>query len=35
VIKDAVAKMQAEGSIGKSNRWQVLEMWAANYLAGN
>ena len=32
VIKDAVAKMQIEGSIGKSNRWQALEYWAAEYL---
>ena len=31
VIKDAVAKMQAEGSIGKANRWQALEYWAAEY----
>jgi hypothetical protein len=32
VIKDAVAKMQTEGSIGQSNRWQALEYWAAEYL---
>jgi hypothetical protein len=32
VIKDALTKMQAEGSIGKSNRWQALEYWAAEYL---
>jgi hypothetical protein len=32
VVKDAVAKMQSEGSIGKANRWQALEYWAAEYL---
>jgi len=32
VVKDALAKMQTEGSIGKSNRWQALEYWAAEYL---
>jgi hypothetical protein len=32
VIKDAVAKMQTEGSIGQSNRWQAIEFWAAEYL---
>jgi hypothetical protein len=32
VIKDAVAKMQTEGNIGQSNRWQTLEYWAAEYL---
>jgi len=32
VIKAAVAKMQTEGNIGQSNRWQALEYWAAEYL---
>jgi hypothetical protein len=32
VIKDAIAKMQTEGNIGQSNRWQALEYWAAEYL---
>ena len=32
VIKDAVAKMQTEGNIGQTNRWQALEYWAAKYL---
>ena len=32
VVKDAVAKMQAAGNIGQSNRWQALEYWAAEYL---
>jgi hypothetical protein len=34
VIKDAVQKMAKAGDIGQTNRWQVLEMWAADYLAG-
>jgi hypothetical protein len=32
VIKDAVAKMQKDGSVQHSNRWQALEYWAAEYL---
>jgi len=32
VVKAAVAKMQTEGNIGQSNRWQALEYWAAEYL---
>jgi hypothetical protein len=35
VIKEAVDKMEREGNVGPKNRWQVLEMWAADYLAGN
>jgi len=35
VIKEAVDKMEREGNVGPNNRWQVLEMWAADYLAGN
>jgi hypothetical protein len=30
-----VDKMEREGNVGPNNRWQVLEMWAADYLAGN
>jgi ParB-like chromosome segregation protein Spo0J len=32
VIKDAVAKMQAEGDIGQTNRWQAIEFWASEFL---
>ena len=32
VVKDALAKMQAQGNIGQSNRWQAIEFWAAEYL---
>ena len=32
VIRDAVQKMVKAGDIGQSNRWQVLEFWAAKYL---
>ena len=32
VVKDALAKMHAEGNIGQSNRWQAIEFWAAEYL---
>jgi hypothetical protein len=35
VVKQAVDKMEREGNVGPKNRWQVLEMWAADYLAGN
>jgi hypothetical protein len=32
VIQDALAKMQEDGNVQKSNRWQALEYWAAEYL---
>src|ERR1017187_2938895 len=32
VIKDAVAKMDKDGSVQQSNRWQALEYWAVDYL---
>jgi hypothetical protein len=34
IIRQALQKMLKEGEITQTNRWQVLEMWAANYLAG-
>lgn len=34
VITEAVKKMTDEGSIGAKNKWQALEFWAAEYLAG-
>ena len=33
VINEALKKMEESGEIGKKNRWQALEYWAANYLA--
>jgi hypothetical protein len=34
IIKEAVDKMTKEGTVGAKNKWQVLEYWAADYLAG-
>lgn len=34
VITQALAKMESDGAIGTKNKWQALEYWAANYLAG-
>lgn len=34
VINEALKKMEQEGTIGKKNRFQALEFWAADYLAG-
>lgn len=34
-IKSAVDKMLERGQVTKKNLWQVLEFWAADYLAGN
>ena len=34
VINEAVKKMEQDGAIGKKNRFQALEFWAADYLAG-
>jgi ParB-like chromosome segregation protein Spo0J len=34
VIQQAIEKMQAQGDIGRINRWQALEYWAAQYLSG-
>ena len=33
VINEALKKMEERGEIGKKNRWQALEYWAASYLA--
>ena len=33
VISEALKKMEERGEIGKKNRWQALEYWAASYLA--
>jgi len=33
VIRQAVQKMLKEGEITQTNRWQALEMWAADYLS--
>ena len=34
VITEALKKMEESGSIGAKNKWQALEYWAADYLAG-
>ena len=34
IIEEALKKMAKEGEIGPKNKWQALEYWAANYLAG-
>jgi rRNA maturation endonuclease Nob1 len=34
VINRAVEKMVARSEVGDRNRWQALEMWAADYLQG-
>ena len=33
VITEALKKMEEGGEIGKKNRWQALEYWAASYLS--
>jgi hypothetical protein len=33
-ITQALDKMVKEGEIGPKNKWQALEYWAADYLAG-
>lgn len=33
-ITQALDKMVKEGEIGQKNKWQALEYWAADYLAG-
>lgn len=34
VITEALKKMTEAGEIGSKNKWQALEFWAADYLAG-
>lgn len=34
VIEEALVKMEAAGELGSKNRFQALELWAADYLAG-
>ncbi len=34
VITEALKKMTEEGVLGSKNKWQALEYWAADYLAG-
>lgn len=34
VIKEALKMMIENEEVGQKNRWQALEMWAADYLAG-
>ena len=34
VIKKALKKAEKEGTITSKNRWQIIEYWAADYLAG-
>lgn len=34
VISEALKKMISEGDIGQKNKWQALEHWATDYLAG-
>lgn len=34
VIAEALKKMSDEGIVGPKNKWQALEYWAADYLAG-
>jgi hypothetical protein len=34
LLAEAVRKMEAAGDIGPKNRFQALELWAADYLAG-
>lgn len=34
IIREAVDKMTKEGTVGAKNKWQALEYWAADYLAG-
>lgn len=35
VIKKALDRMLATGTVGKKNLWQALELWAADYLASS
>ena len=34
IIKEAVEKMTKDGTVGAKNKWQAIEYWAADYLAG-
>lgn len=34
IITEALKKMTEEGTVGAKNKWQALEFWAADYLAG-
>ncbi|MBZ5499549.1 MAG: ParB/Srx family N-terminal domain-containing protein [Acidobacteriia bacterium] len=34
VIQEAVDKMEADGNVGAKNRWQAIELWAADHLSG-
>lgn len=34
VISEAVKKMCEEGIVGQKNKWQAIEYWAADFLAG-
>lgn len=34
IIAEALKKMTEEGTVGAKNKWQALEFWAADYLAG-
>ena len=34
VIANALKKMMDEGNVGHKNKWQAIEYWAADYLAG-
>lgn len=34
IITEALDKMTKDGQIGAKNKWQALEYWAADYLAG-
>lgn len=34
VIREALKRMTEEGEVGAKNKWQAIEYWAANYLAG-
>ena len=34
IINEALDKMVKEGQVGAKNKWQALEYWAADYLAG-
>lgn len=34
VITEALKRMSEDGTVGTKNKWQALEYWAADYLAG-
>ena len=34
IITEAVKKMASEGIVGQKNKWQAIEYWAADFLAG-